>query len=72
MEGIEHADFKSSFDAGHSVLFQGGVYAVYHLPHRFRSKNRLKEYSTRQVISASSGFDRVVEGTVMYSRLEMI
>jgi hypothetical protein len=47
--GIEYADFKSGFDAGDSVLFQGGVYTIHHPSHRVRTKTRLQKCSTCQV-----------------------
>ena len=74
--GIEYTDWEGCFDAGDSVLFQGGVYTIHHPPHRFRSKTRLKEYSTRQVtleLREFGGFE--MQGTVgariMYIRLEV-
>ena len=47
--GIEYTDWQGCFDAGDSVLFQGSVYTIHDPPHRFHSKTRLKERSTRQV-----------------------
>jgi hypothetical protein len=75
--GIEYTDWEGCFDASDSVLFQGGVYTVYYPPHRFCSKTRFKEYSTRQVISDHGNLNRLKGRDSwgvdkMYSRLDVI
>lgn len=62
MEGIEHTDWKGCFDAGDSVLLQRGIYTVYRSPHCIRSKTRLEECSTRQVISKRGNSGVEVKG----------
>ena len=65
--GIEHTDFKGCFDAGDSVLLQGGVYSVHNPSHRVCSKTRLEECSARQMISDRGDAWDSIEWTVAHT-----